>query len=280
MPKKVAIQGRLGAFHEMAAKHYFIGEEIEIVQRETFKDLMHSLKESHVDYGIMAIENSVAGSILPNYTLISESNKKIVGEIYLRIRQNLMALPGEKIENLKEVYSHPMAILQSQSFFEDYPHIRLIDGGDTASSAQEIAEKKLKKTGAIAATFAAKRYGLEILAEGIESNKVNYTRFLILKDKYDFSGISDNINKASLHFSLTNEPGSLVKVLTLFMFHNINMSKIQSMPIVGKEWEYQFYVDVEFENYQKFSISLESIEPFTGFLSILGEYEKGKNILE
>lgn len=277
--KKIAIQGGYGAFHEIASLHYFENEEIEIVPRKTFKDLFHSLNNSHVDYGITAIENSLAGSILPNYGLILESSMEIVGEIYLRIQLNLVALPGQKITDLKEVYSHPMAILQCQKFFEDYPEIRLIDSHDTALSAKKISEEKLKGVGAIASHLAAEKYGLEIMAAGIETNKKNYTRFLILGEKNGKENHGE-VNKASLHFTVSHQFGSLAKVLITFSFYNINLSKIQSMPIVGKGWEYQFYADVEFNDHGIYKQALAAIRPFTGELNVLGEYQKGKSVLE
>jgi len=204
---------------------------------------------------------------------------KIVGEIYLRIKQNLAALPGQTIDDIKEVYSHPMAILQCQNFFEEFPQIKLIDSADTALSAQNIKENNLKGVAAIASDQAAKMYNLEILMESIESNKMNYTRFLILKDKNEDNEINEDVNKASLSFALAHKIGSLSKVLSIFSFFNINLSKIQSFPIIGKEWEYLFYIDVEIDDYQTYKQSLESIKPFLSELNNLGEYKKGKSIL-
>lgn len=277
--KRIAIQGGAGAFHEIAAYHYFGKDNIEIVPSLTFKDLFQSLKHQHADYGIMAIENMVAGSILPNYNLLRESNMKIIGEIYLRIIQNLVALPGQTIADIKEVYSHPMAILQCQKFFEEYPDIRLIESFDTALSAKEIADKKTYGVGAISSSQAAEKYGLEILNSSIESNKMNYTRFLILTDKDESIEYAEPINKASLQFSLAHEIGSLAKILSIFSYFNINLSKIQSLPIIGKEWEYFFYVDVEFPDINMYRHSLDSIKPFTSELDILGEYLKGKSVV-
>jgi prephenate dehydratase len=277
--KKIAIQGGYGAFHEMAAQAYFENEAIEIVPGTTFKHLFQNLKNQHADYGIMAIENMVAGSIIPNYKLLKESNMQIIGEIYLRIKQNLVALPGQQIEDIKEVYSHPMAILQCQDFFENYPNMKSIDSADTALSAKKIREENLTGVGAIASEQAATRYDLEILLAGIESNKTNYTRFLILKDKNGSNEINGQFNKSSISFALAHEIGSLSKVLSMFSFFHINLSKIQSLPIIGKGWEYQFYVDLEFSNLKNYRQALESIKPFTRDLEILGEYKKGKSIL-
>lgn len=278
--KLIAIQGGYGAFHEIAAYGYFENEEIEIVPRNTFKDLFSALKEGKVDFGITAIENSIAGSILPNYTLLLESNLKIVGEIYLRIQQNLVALPGQTIRDIHEVYSHPMAILQCQRFFDDYPEIRLIDSIDTALSAREIADKQQMGAAAISSARAAEKYKLSIIAEGIETHKKNYTRFLILKGRNGENHDVAMVNKASMTFALAHKIGGLSKVLSILSYYEINLAKVQSMPIVGKDWEYQFFVDVEIENYQHYSQAIEAIKPFTSGLLILGEYLKGKSIME
>jgi prephenate dehydratase len=285
MPKKIVIQGGYGAFHEIAANYYFEGEDIEIMPRLTFKDVMKSLKKNNADYGIMAIENSLAGSILPNYSLLQDSNMRIIGEIYLRIEQNLVALPGQTIDQINEVYSHPMAILQCQDFFENYPHIRLIESPDTALSAKDIRDNGLTGTGAIASRLAAEKYQLEILASGIETNKKNYTRFLIIVENHNHIANHgheikpQSVNKASICFALAHKIGSLSKILSILSYYEINLTKIQSMPIIGKDWEYQFYVDVEIEDYSLYQKSLEAIKPFTSNLSILGEYHKGRSIL-
>jgi prephenate dehydratase len=279
MAKTIAIQGGYGAFHEIAAHHFFSNEEINILPRNTFRDMVTSLKDRRCDFGIMAIENSLAGSILPNYSLIINGHMHITGEIYLRIKQNLVALPGVAIEDLKEVYSHPMAILQCQDFFDAYPGIRVIESIDTALSAQEIAEKKLKDTGAISSQMAADKYGLNVLARGIETNKMNYTRFLILAE----NGIQiprEEVNKASIYFTVAHKFGSLSKILSILSYYEINLAKIQSMPIPGKDWEYMFYVDVEINDYDMYRKSLEAIGPFTPSLGVLGEYRKGESVLD
>jgi len=276
---RIAIQGGFGAFHEMAAYGYFTDKDIEIVPQDTFKDLMLSLSNGKVDYAIMAIENSVAGSILPNYKLLQESGEKIIGEIYLRIRQNLVALPGQRIRDIREVYSHPMAIMQCEKFFEKHPHIKLVDSIDTALSAKMIAEKKLKNVGAIASSLAADMYKLETLAAGIETNKKNYTRFLILEINGKRVSSIRNVNKASVYFTLSHEVGSLSKILSILFYYNINLSKIQSMPVIGVRWQYQFYIDVEFDNYDRYIHALQAVKPFTGSLGIMGEYSKGISII-
>jgi prephenate dehydratase len=279
MTKKIAIQGGYGAFHEIAAYHYFENEEIEILPRNTFRDMVITLKDRQCDYGIMAIENSLAGSIIPNYNLIINSSMHVNGEIYLRIKQNLVALPGVKITELKEVYSHPMAILQCQSFFDKHSDIRLIESIDTAMSAADVAEKGARDTGAISSRMAAEKYGLEIIAESIETNKKNYTRFLILAE----NGIvipPEEVSKASVFFTVAHKFGSLSKILSILSYYEINLAKIQSMPIPGKDWEYMFFVDVEINSYDMYKRSLEAIGPFTPSLGILGEYRKGKSVIE
>lgn len=278
--KRIAIQGGYGAFHEIAAVHYFEDENIEILPRNSFRDLMKSLTKGQVDYGIMAIENSLAGSILPNYGLIKDSKMKIVGEIYLRIRQNLVAIKGQKIEDLKEVYSHPMAILQCQDFFEQYPDIKLIESIDTALSARDIRDKQLQSVGAIASQLAATKYGLEILSESIETNKMNYTRFLILREANGWETDKETVNKSSIYFALSHKSGTLSKILSILSYYDINLTKIQSMPIMGRDWEYQFYADLMFDDYDWYKESLKAITPFTSELGVLGEYEKGKSIME
>jgi len=277
--KKIAIQGGYGAFHEIAAHHFFENEEIDILHRNTFRDMVTTLKERACDYGIMAIENSLAGSIIPNYNLIINTNMHITGEIYLRIKQNLVALPGVQISEIREVYSHPMAILQCQNFFDKHPHIRLIESMDTALSAKEVAEKKLRDLGAISSRMAAEKYGLELVAESIETNKMNYTRFLILSENGIHTPIAE-VNKASIFFTVAHKFGSLSKILSILSYYEINLAKIQSMPIVGKDWEYMFFVDVEINDYAMYKRSLEAIGPFTPSIGILGEYRKGKSVIE
>jgi prephenate dehydratase len=279
-PKRIAIQGGYGAFHEIAANKYFHDDTIEIVPRNTFKDLFAALKDGKVDYGITAIENSLAGSILPNYSLLLHSKMTVIGEIYLRIRQNLVALPGQKIADIREVYSHPMALLQCQTFFDDYPEIILIDAIDTALSAKKIADEKLMGIGAIASDLAAHKYKLEIIAEEIETHKNNYTRFLILEDKNGEVFHDKNVNKASISFALAHKIGSLSKILSILSYYDINLSKIQSLPIIGRDWEYQFYIDVEFTNYAIYRQALKAVEPFTADVYILGEYYKGEVYLD
>ncbi len=274
MAKKIAIQGIRGSFHELAVQKYF-GMNFSAIECDTFKALFDVLKTKKADYAVMAIENTVAGTILPNYAMLRDSNLRIIGEVYLRIHQNLMVLPGQKIEDIKEVYSHPMAIMQCLDFFEQYPHIRLVESLDTAGSAKNIADVKLLGVGAIAASIAAEIYALNIIAEGIETNKKNYTRFLVLRDKVAVEETSD-VDKASVCFNVVNEKGSLAKVLTTIAEHNINLIKIQSLPLVGQEWEYFIHIDTEFDNYQDYTKAIEAIKPGMNHFKELGIYKRGK----
>lgn len=278
--KKIAIQGWPGANHEIAAKAYFEEEEVDIIPCLSFPDLFDALKKDRDSYGIIAIENTLVGSLLPNYTMLKDSDLVIIGEYKLRIKHQFLALPGQTIEDIKEVYSHPMAIMQCQAFFKDYPHIKLIESEDTALSAKNIADKQLKGIGAIASELAAEMYQLETLARNIETNKKNFTRFLIITDKgkteVDELLEQDRVNKSSIVFSLPHDEGSLSKVLSVLAFYSINLTKIQSLPIVGQEWEYLFYVDLTFTDYKRYLQSLDAIRPLTKKLKSLGEYEKGK----
>lgn len=272
--KTAAIQGGLGAFHEIAAREYF-KNEIEVVPCETFDNIIERVENQEVDYGIMAIENTVAGSLMPNYVLLRESNIKIIGEQYIRIKQNLVALPGQNIEDLTEVHSHYMAIAQSRKFFKNYPAIKLVESTDTALSARKINDKKLVGKGAIASDLAAEMYNLEILAAGIETNKRNYTRFLILKHAEKEGNRKEDCSKVSLCFSVPHNKGSLSQVLSILAFYDLNLTKIQSMPIIGKEFKYHIYVDLSFENYERYEQCLTAIKPLVVDFQILGEYKYG-----
>lgn len=275
MTKRVAIQGYKGAFHEIAAREYF-KSPIEIVYCDTFEQEFELLKANEVDFIAMAIENSIAGSLLANFTLLRRNDAVVIGEQYLHITQNLMALPGTNIDDLVEVYSHPIAIQQSLEFFKQYPKIKLIESIDTALSAEEVSTKQLKNTGAIASVLAAEMYGLEILASSVETHKRNFTRFLMITkpDSAKIMGVSPT--KASLCFTLPHEEGSLSGVLAIFSSYHLSLTKIQSMPIVGREFEYFFYVDVEFADYQKYKYAIQASQPLMHDLHILGEYERAE----
>lgn len=276
--KRVAIQGVSGAFHEIAARQYFNGEEIGIIPCITFKDVFDAIAQDPEVLGIIAIENTIAGSLLQNHNLLRESGCLVVGEHKLRISHTLSALPGQKLEDLKEVHSHPIALMQCVDFLSKHHHIRAVESDDTALSAQEIAEERIAGRAAICSGFAAQKYGLEILADEIETNKRNFTRFLIVADpKLAAHMVSESdVNKASLVFTLPHEEGSLAKVLSILSFYHVNLTKIQSLPIIGREWEYQFYVSLTFDNYARYRQALDAVRPLLKDFQLLGEYLEAK----
>ncbi len=275
---KIGIQGVKGAFHEIAVRKYF-NQPVDIVECYSFQEEINQLVNGQIDYCLMAIENTVAGSILPNYALIQNNPVKIVGEEYLRIKQNLVGLPGQKIRDLKEVHSHYMAIEQCRDFLSGIEGIRLVESPDTARSAQEIGTARIKDRAGIASDLAAELYGLEILAEEIETNKKNYTRFLVLA-REDKEVQVETISKASICFSVSHEQGSLSTVLSLMSHFDLNLTKIQSMPILGKEFQYFFFVDVTFNDYHRLEEAIWSLDPIVNDLQILGEYEHSISTLE
>ncbi len=277
-PAKVSIQGGPGSFHDMAARAFF-KEDIEIVEHDGFANVFDAVRDRTSQYGVVAIENSVAGSILSNYHYLRESGLTIVGEIYQRIALNLMALPGQTVDNIKEVHSHYMALAQCRAYFKDKPHVVLVESPDTAASARDVAREKRLGVGAVASRSAAHLFGLEILEEEIETNKINYTRFLVLA-REDARPTAGEVNKASLCFSVPDEIGSLSRVLSILTFYNINLTKIQSMPILGREWEYLMYVDVSFDDHARYRQALNALEPLTETLAQLGEYQVGEKSFE
>ena len=272
---RVAIQGIKASFHEEAALKFF-GEDIETIECNSFKQTFDALQAKQADYVIMAIENSIAGSILPNYTLLMNYNFPVVGEVYLPIQLHLLAYPGVKFEDIKYVTSHPIALRQCTDFFDDFPHIQLVESSDTAACAKRVRDEKLTDTVAVANTLAAKMYGLDILERRIESNKKNYTRFLILTDHADAAVAKPN--KASLCFQVSNEVGALAKVLNIMATEQVNMSKIQSMPVLGKRNEYNFYVDVEWTEQKHYDATITQILKYTHNFNILGEYVKNDQV--
>lgn len=272
---KVAIQGYRGCFHEIAAKKYF-GNKVQIVSCDTFNKQFEYFKSKKVDKIIMAIENSVAGSLLPNYSLLRQNNVRIIGETYLHISQNLMALPNQKLEDIKEIRSHYMAIEQCRKFLNQYPNKKITVCKDTALSAKEIYEKKTMGVAAIAGKLAADMYNLKLLETNIETNKRNYTRFLIVAGNEEIEDTTNEVDKASICFTLPHIVGSLAKVLSIFAFYNIDLTKIQSLPIVGQEWNYLFYVDLCFDSYSKYIQALNAVKPLTETFENLGEYKSEK----
>jgi prephenate dehydratase len=268
---RVAIQGIRASFHEEAALKYF-GENIQTIECNSFKQTFEALKNKEADYVVMAIENSIAGSILPNYSLLLSYTFPVIGEIYLPIQLHLMALPGVKFEDIKYVTSHPIAIRQCVDFFDEYPNLEIIESNDTAACAKRIRDEQLTDTVAIANTLAARLYGLDVLERRIESNKKNFTRFLILTHHENVE--KNQPNKASLCFQVSNNVGALAKVLNIFAEQGVNMSKIQSMPVLGKRNEYNFYVDVEWDESKQYDASIRQILKYTHNFNILGEYER------
>lgn len=271
--KKVAIQGVKGCFHEQAARLFYEQSEgvvPDICECSTFDGLYRSVEAGDADAAVMAIENTVSGGLLPNFELLRKYDRKIKGEVFLRIQQNLMALPGQTIEDIKEVRTHYMAINQTREFFKNYPWIRLVESEDTAKSAAEVAAEGLMGVGAVASMLAAELYGLEILAESIETYKQNFTRFLVLDDSIQVD--RSKVNKSSMCFTLSHTPGSLAHVLTILSFYGMNLTRIQSLPIPGQEWQYFFYVDIKFQDYLRYEQALAAVRPLMEDLNILGEY--------
>ena len=273
--KTVAIQGVAGSFNDIAVRNFFKEQEIKLVPCDSFKELFAVIKKDNSIIGAVAIENTIAGSLLPNHTLLRESGFKIVGEYKLRIEHQLVAMPGQTIKDIEKVYSHPIALMQCEDFLVEHPHLEPVESEDTAASARLIAEKKIMGRAAICSRLAAEIYGLEVLAEGIETNKRNYTRFLIIADSWLADEMLKNIkaDKSSLVFSLPHEEGSLAKVLSILSYYHVNLTKIQSLPIIGREWEYMFYINLTFDNYMRYRQALDAIRPFTKDLQLLGEYK-------
>lgn len=272
--KRVAIQGTRASFHEEAAFKFF-GTDIETIECDSFKRTCDVLKQKQADYVVMAIENSIAGSLLPNYSLLRDYNFPIVGEVYLAIQLHLLALPGVKFEDIKYVTSHPIAIRQCSDFLDEFPHLQVIESTDTAACAKKIREGNLTDTVAIANSLAAKLYDLEVMERRIESNKKNYTRFLILANQ---SVENTSFNKASLSFQVGNSVGSLAQVLNILSDHHINLSKIQSMPVLGKRNEYNFYVDIEWKNQADYDAAVRKVLKHTVNFTIMGEYVKNDKV--
>ena len=268
---RVAIQGIATSFHEVAALSHF-DEPIETIECLSFHVLCETLKNDRADYAMMAIENSIAGSILPNYFLLQEYHFSIVGELYLPIHMHLLALPGVKMKDIKSIESHPMAIRQCSEFLHKLEGVEIKESDDTALSAKRIRDNRLKETAAIANEQAAKKFGLNILERRIETHKKNFTRFLVLTK----NGSIPDSNKASLSFEVANEAGSLANVLTSFKNNSINLTKIQSIPIIGKPREYSIHVDVEWKRRKSYDDALRQVLRQTRNLNVLGEYKKSE----
>ena len=277
--KKITIQGVAGCFHDAAAHFYVDGEYVETVPCETFPVMFDTLSMDSSLLGIMAVENTIAGPLLQNHELLRQSSLKVIGELKMRISHVLCALPGQDIDSLTEVNSHPMALMQCEQFLRRHPNLKVVERFDTAGSAEEIARDNLVGHAAVCGEYAAELYGLHILERGIETNKRNFTRFLILADALTAGEIGPSekdIDKASIVFTLPHTQGALSKILTILSFYDINLSKIQSTPIVGREWEYRFYVDLTFDSLLRFHQAIDAVRPLIRDLNILGEYSEAK----
>lgn len=272
---KIAIQGIKGSFHHIVANQYF-GEDIELVESMSFTEIPLLANKGVVDGAVMAIENSLAGSILPNYALIDEYNLAIQGEVHLPIHHHLMGLEGQTLNDIKEVWSHPMALLQCRNFFRNHPTIKLVEETDTAEVAQRIQNKQLKGIAAIASKKASEIFNLNIIESEIQTRKQNYTRFFILKKRNGSLLKPSLINKASLKFITHHKTGSLAEVLKVFADFKMNLSKIQSLPIIDEPWNYAFFVDVIFDNYTQYQTAITMLRDKTSSLKILGEYQQSK----
>ena len=274
MNKKVTIQGYEGSFHQVAARHFF-GKNVEVITCDTFRKVIQIGSDAkQADGAVMAIENSIAGSILPNYNLLQKSKLQVIGEVYLSISQNLLTYPGVKLEDIKEVHSHPMAILQCLDYLEKY-NWKLVETEDTALSAKLLYQNKSKHTAAIASKLAAQMYHLEIATPDIHTLKNNITRFLVMEPIAAKTKI-ENPNKASIYFQTDHSRGILAKVLAKIAQGNVNLSKLQSMPIPGSTFKYGFYADLEFDNKKQIEKTLEEVKSLINSIKIFGMYKKGK----
>ena len=276
--KRIAIQGRIGSFHDIAAHLYFEGEQVQIICCATFEEVYDNIRRDPTVIGMTAIENTIAGSLLHNYELLRDSGTTVVGEHKLHIKHCLCCLPDDDWDTIREVHSHPVALMQCRGFLSNHPQFRAIETEDTAGAAENIMANSMKGCAAICHASAAELNGMKVLEDSIEDNKHNFTRFLVVCDprKADFMRPLDKTDKSSLVFSLPHEEGSLSKILTILSFYNINLTKIQSLPIIGHEWEYLFYVDVTYNNLIRYRQSIDAITPLTKELKILGEYQNGR----
>lgn len=272
--KRIAIQGEIGSFHDIAAHQYFLKEQIQLICCPTFESVFEHIKRDPTIIGMLAIENTIAGSLLHNYELLCNSGTTIVGEHKLHIEHSICCLPEDSWETLTEVHSHPVALMQCREYLANHPTLKAVEAEDTAGSAEYINRNKCRGWAAICNSQAAKLYGMKVLEDKIEDNKHNFTRFLVVSNphKADFLRSLEQTNKSSIVFSLPHEEGSLSKVLTILSFYSINLTKIQSLPIIGHEWEYMFYVDVTYTNLTRYRQSIDAIIPLTKELKILGEY--------
>lgn len=278
MDLRVAIQGVAGCFHDAAAREYFEGQDIETVPCETFNEMFNLLKSDASMLGILAIENTIAGSLLQNHELLRQSNMTIVGEYKKYISHSIAALPGQSIDDIAEVNSHPMALCQCEQYLQLHPKMKMVETYDTAGSAKMIAENNLVGHAAICGRYAAELYGLNVLEDDIQTNKRNFTRFLVVTNPCNAIEFKNQkaVDKASIAFTLPHSQGSLSAVLVIFSFYGMNLTKIQSLPIIGREWEYRFYVNLTFNDYTRYRQSIDAVRPLISDFKILGEYAEYK----
>ena len=274
MNKIIAIQGAEGSNHYKVARDFY-GDNIQLKECMSFDALVAHLLDGSATDGVMAIENTIAGSIIPNYALIDSNNLHIVGEEYLNIHHHLMALPGQTIKSIKEVWSHPMALLQCKEFFKKYPHIKLVEDVDTAEVAKRISKENIKGVAAIAPKIAAEIFGLEVLEDDIQTIKDNSTRFVIVQTQKPTIA-PDIINKASLKFQLNHKRGSLAALLNVLSDCKMNLTKIQSLPVIETPWKYSFFVDVTFDQFTDYQKLIKIIEIMAEEFKILGTYKNGR----
>ena len=271
--KRIAIQGVPGSFHDIAAHKFFPNEEIELICCDTFEEIFEHMHQDSNVIGMLAIENTIAGSLLHNYELLKQSNLQIIGEHKLRISHCICCLPEEDWDDITEVNSHPIALMQCRDFLSRHPKMKVVEAEDTALSAEIIKKGNVKGHAAICSRAAAEMYGMKVLEDAIETNKHNFTRFLVVADPWQADELNhrnSRANKSSVVFTLPHAEGSLSQVLSILSFYRINLTKIQSLPIIGREWEYQFYVDVVFDDLLRYKQSITAITPLTKELKILG----------
>ena len=276
MKKTIAIQGAEGSNHHKVARDFY-GNKIALKECMSFDVLVDSLLDKSANLGVMALENTIAGSIIPNYALIDNNNLHIIGEQYLNIHHHLMALKGQKIEDIKEICSHPMALLQCKEFFKKYPHIKLVEDVDTAEVAKRIAKENLVGIAAIAPKIAAEIFGLDILEDEIQTIKDNSTRFVIVQT--DKPVEDETVNKASIKFQLSHKRGSLAAILNAMSDCKMNLTKIQSLPVIETPWKYSFFVDVTFEDYNDYKKAISLIEIMAEDFKVLGVFKNGRQSL-
>lgn len=276
--KHIAIQGIEGSFHDMAAHQYYGDEDIQLLCCSTFEQVFRELQQETTAIGLVAIENTIAGSLLHNYELLRDSGLTIVGEHKLRIKHSFLCLPEDDWSDIQEVHSHPVALMQCRDFLEAHPSLKVVEASDTAGAARAVSLGQMHGHAAIGSAALAELYGLKVLEQGIETNKHNFTRFLVVAQP-SRANLLRNIlqtDKASIVFSLPHEEGSLSQVLSVLSYYKLNLTKIQSLPIIGHEWEYLFYVDVQFRDYTRYTQGIDAIRPLTSNLKILGEYQEWK----